>query len=207
MANFTIVCWNSQHLCNNSCQLQKELRSYEPHIIGICETKLVPKIHPTFPGYKYAAREDGTNRSGGLTFLLRENIHYSETKIATHPTLSTIKHIVITVTIHSKPCYIYMFYNHSKNTSEEEYSWYLSNIQMPAIVMGDFNAHHHMWDPTLTPMTLNSNGKHLHSAILQHPSLTLLNTPGIPTRIDPYGRTNTTIHLCFGSGILATDYT
>ena len=206
MENFTVVCWNSQHLSNNIGQFQYEINNRQPHLIGICETKLTAKLKPSFPGYKSAVRKDGTNRSGGLLFLIRENIQFCQAQIPSHPTLATLDHIGITIQIEGRSSHFYMFYNHCRATTEEEFSWYLSNIQTPALIMGDFNARHHLWDPNLQNKAINPNGKNLYNSLLTHTSLTLLNNPGLVTRIDPFGRANSVLDLCLGTDHLSRDY-
>jgi hypothetical protein len=85
-----------------------------------------------------------------------------------------------------------------------EYINILFNRPNPFIIAGDFNAHHSLWESN---STVNTAGKSIHSAILEHPDAAILTPLNIGTRIDPASGKESTIDLIFASSQFALNST
>ncbi|XP_050691300.1 uncharacterized protein LOC126982974 [Eriocheir sinensis] len=68
--------------------------------------------------------------------------------------------------------------------------------------MGDFNAHHTHWEPSLFAAQQNRSGHSLVDFLAGSASFSLLTPPDLPTRIDPATARASTLDLCLGSGPL-----
>jgi hypothetical protein len=77
-----------------------------------------------------------------------------------------------------------------------EFEHYFSHIGPWDLICGNFNAHHPLWScPCTKP---NWAGISLFNAISKTPLL-LLNTPGIPTRLDTHSGTGSVLDLFVGA--------
>ena len=69
------------------------------------------------------------------------------------------------------------------------------------IVIGDFNGHHHLWDPNV--LTTNQCGRELADYIIDHPNIALATTPGLKTRMcDKPPHNTSTLDVTFCSNNL-----
>ena len=77
------------------------------------------------------------------------------------------------VTIYSKNNIIDVLnlYNPSQNISADEFNHYFKQLNNSKVIVGDFNAHHQMWD---TKSPNNSTGSNLISSLIDNPDLCLL---------------------------------
>ncbi|XP_050706946.1 uncharacterized protein LOC126992319 [Eriocheir sinensis] len=69
--------------------------------------------------------------------------------------------------------------------------------------MGDFNAHHTHWEPSLLAAQQNRSGHSLVDFLTGSASFSLLTPPDLPTRIDPASGRASTLDLCLAVGALA----
>ena len=89
-------------------------------------------------------------------------------------------------------------YNPKQNLTKEEFDHYFTQIPTPHFIFGDFNARHHLWNPSLPRNSLNVSGKSLFEATRNLPC-SLLTPTDLVTRVDPYTGRGSTLDLCFGS--------
>lgn len=90
-------------------------------------------------------------------------------------------------------------YNPNANISEAEFPFYFDQLGWNRVILGDFNAHHVLWEPNKQSNTI---GRHLVGSLLLDPSLAFLTPESLPTY---YNITNTafsTLDLTFMSAHL-----
>jgi hypothetical protein len=85
-------------------------------------------------------------------------------------------------------------YNPNKNILEPEFLYYFRQLGNEIVVIGDFNAHHTLWDPRVNRIC--NTGRNLINALSVFP-LQLVTTESMPTYMDPRTGHSSTIDLCF----------
>jgi len=83
-------------------------------------------------------------------------------------------------------------YNPNQPVTFNEFQHFFQQLGHSAIVVGDFNAHHPMWEPTKVP---NTTGRNLMEVLLQNPMLALLTPPDLPTYFNTYHNSFSTLDL------------
>ena len=83
-------------------------------------------------------------------------------------------------------------YNPKQPVTFNEFQHFFQQLGHSAIVVGDFNAHHPMWEPTKVP---NTTGRNLMEVLLQNPMLALLTPPDLPTYFNTYHNSFSTLDL------------
>ena len=180
------------------------LETSSPHIVGICETWLKSNITPNFQNYDIIRLDRVARKGGGVAFLIRKDLKFSILPLQDFAG-GYLEALAIKVAFSNGWGNFLMCYNPCKNITKEEFIHYFQQIPTPQFIMGDFNAHHKYWDPGLLGSEENITGRNLFD-LLSYQQFSLLNTPGIPTRIDPFSGKTSTIDLCFGSGMFSIPY-
>ncbi|XP_068200731.1 uncharacterized protein [Palaemon carinicauda] len=194
-----IINWNARSLISNLSEFKNMLYDRNPHIVGLCETWLTPRVSPVFQGYTFIRRDKG--RGGGVGFFIRKDLKFSILDLGDFPE-GSLEVMGVKVGFSFGWEDILMCYNSFKSGNcftSQELDYYFDLLETPALVMGDFNAHHTYWDPHLTDRLVNRAGRVDFNSLLSH-NLTLLLPLGLRTRIDPYRGDESTLDLCLGSG-------
>ncbi|XP_069936228.1 uncharacterized protein, partial [Cherax quadricarinatus] len=71
------------------------------------------------------------------------------------------------------------------------------------LVIGDLNARHQFWEPSISLGSVNPTGRALFQTLLAS-RLSLLMPPGLETRVDPYTGRVSTLDLVLGCGYFTT---
>ena len=180
---FSIICHKAEFL-NFISNLERN-----PDVICVQETFLKEGTNFVFPGYN-VLRKDGLNGRGGVAFLIRKEISYSNFHSidgveAISVTIPTVSGDLEVVNIYSSP---------SVNFDTSIYTNIFNKEN--ALLCGDFNAYSCLWGSSQS----NHRGKLIES-ILDESNMVLLNT-GLPTRYHSSGCSH--IDLSFISPSLAS---
>ncbi|XP_045104412.1 uncharacterized protein LOC123499945 [Portunus trituberculatus] len=89
-------------------------------------------------------------------------------------------------------------YNPGGAAGHREFMRYLSTLQPPVLIMGNFNAHHTCWEPDQPPHHHNISGNALFQALLDLPHVSLLSPPGLATRFHPHTAAASVLDLFLG---------
>ena len=95
-------------------------------------------------------------------------------------------------------------YNPGGAASYRDYEHYFFHLPPPVLIMGDFNAHHQHWDPTLLPTHRNTSGNTLHQVLMDSLHLSLLSPPGLATRFHPHTAAPSVLDLFIGDPAFTT---
>ena len=197
-SNLNIVSWNCRSILSNLSLFKKFLYSSKPHIVCLCETWLKSDKEPSFINYSTIWKHRlGFQRGGGLAFLIRNDVHYSQKFINVFNINSKLEVQAIKLQIHSKLSIdILNLYNPCENISCNEYDFYFKQLDINAIITGDFNCHHRMWDMRGPN---NVAGVNLVDALILNPSITLITPASLPTHYNTGTGTFSTLDLTFVS--------
>lgn len=79
-----------------------------------------------------------------------------------------------------------------------EKTHYTDQLPAPALILGDFNARHKLWDQQLSSSMHNVSGTSLFNFLLQSSRFSLLSHEGQGTRVDPHTERASVLDLCLG---------
>ena len=196
------VFWNARSLYRKLPIFKTTLFSYSPLVVGVCETWLTEAYSPSFPNYaSYRLDREPGEAGGGLLLLVHQSLPSCPLTITPFPG-GKLEYLGVTVTFNSGPLNILLIYNPCLDVSLQEFNFLFSQLSSPALVMGDFNAHHDFWEPALPRSRRNRSGLSLSSFLADSTSFSLLTPPGLPTRTDPVSGKSSTLDLCLGNGPL-----
>ena len=196
------ILWNARSLYRKLPVFKTTLSSYSPLVVGVCETWLTDAFSPSFPGYtSYRADRGAGGAGGGLLLLVHQSLPSSPLTITSFPR-GGLELLGVTVTFDSGPLQILLVYNPCLDISLQEFQFVCSQLSSPALIMGDFNAHHDFWEPALPRSRRNRSGRALSDFLVDSALFSLITPPGLPTRIDPASGNPSTLDLCLGNGPL-----
>lgn len=143
--NTYILQWNINGLYQHITELKLLLNQYEPVIICVQETHLLPHHNLKIPNYDIIRKDfvDGMNASGGVAILIKNIIHHKKINLDT--TLQVVA-LQIFLRNNEQPWSICNFYLNPKDRpSQNQLDQLLQQIPNPTIIMGDFNAKNPLW--------------------------------------------------------------
>ena len=148
--------------------------------VWLCQTWLKQDKEPSSINYSTIWKHKlGLQHGGGLAFLIRNDVHYSQKVINVFNINSKVGVQAIKLQINSKLSIDMLnLHNLCENISCYEYDLYFKQLDTNAIIAGDFNSHHRMvgmWGPN------NAAGVNLVDALILNPSITLLTPTSLPT--------------------------
>lgn len=190
-----IVQWNCRNLCHNKTPLHQYLltRPSLPHFLLLQETRTARNV----PGYRaYHA----TTATPLASIYVRSDVLVEQIDIPS----TLLKYLVCVVYYHPSSrisLVLLSFYNPPVTSSLfSALGKFLHSLPSTSHLLfgGDFNAPHTLWG---YPQTLKP-GRLLH-CLAQERHLTLLNTPGSPTRAGIASQRSTTPDLTFSRGSLS----
>ena len=192
--NLEIISWNSRSLYANLLEFKIFLYCTKPHIVCICESWLKPSHEPSFINYT-SYFNHRINKSGGGTAILVRNDICAQVKDLNKFQNGQLEIQAITVFVNNE-IDIINIYNPSKPIVKEEFIFYFKQIYSNAIIVGDFNAHHKMWDSRSTP---NKTGHSLVDCLIELNNLELLTPLNFPTYLNVHNNSTSTLDLSFVS--------
>ena len=188
-----IVSWNINSVTSKFPFLQTLINDMSPIILCLQETKLDPskKFYlKQFSSFRCDNLAVG-NAKGGFLITVSKNVHSEEIPINS-PFQAVAVKVMLDTTI--KICSIYI--NPSDNLTQSALLDLLNQLPRPFILTGDFNAHNPLW----VSIKLDNKGKEIES--LLNLSDTILLNSGLPTRLDIYSGSFSSIDLSFCSSSL-----
>lgn len=115
---------------------------------GLCETWLLPHLTLTLPGY-IIIREDRLRGWGGGVLPVREELEHTEFKLPRWPG-GCLEVAAARIVLRKGWLTVAVCYNPGGAGTYLELELYIS-LPPLVLVMGDFNAHHLCWNPSLLP--------------------------------------------------------
>lgn len=160
----TLIQWNCNGIRSKLAELQLIIKEYDPFIIALQETRTKPGVNIKIKGYNtiFTHRPSG---QGGTAIMIKNGINY------TPNTLNTNMEIVaVNVNMPYKMTVVSLYIPPNSTLDPEEFDKVITSLPKPLIISGDFNAHHHLWDPDRQ----NARGKEIAKLIEKH-GLIILN--------------------------------
>jgi len=198
MSKFKMIAWNSRSLKSNLSEFKLQLYTEKPHVACISETWSQHNKEPSFINYRtlWKHREEG--RGGGLACLVRNDVALLPDQLETYPD-GNLEVQWLTIMTSTGKLRILNTYNPCKTIAKEEFRFYIQRLTGSSIFVGDFNAHHQLWD---TRSGNDINGNNLVETLLDYPSITLLTPQSMPTYVNARTGYPSTLDLCFVSSHL-----
>ena len=193
-----IMQWNARSLKNHLSDLKIAAYTTKPHIIAIQESWLTKKDKtPSFISY-YTHRLDRVGRKGGgVVFLVRKNLNYVIKNLLPFKG-GKLEVQAISIKSNNQFIDILNVYNPRSTLNKNEFLHYTSQLANKYFIIGDFNGHNPLWEPTNNHQ-INGCGKILEELINEQPNLSLITPPDLTTYINPYNGRTSTIDLQFCS--------
>lgn len=168
-----------------------------PKVFAFCETWLTKNDNFEIRDYIIERKDRTEQRGGGLAICIHNSMQYRKIKLNEKQN-NKIETIAIKISYKKKWLNILLIYNPCNNIEQQEIEHYTEQLQNPKLIIGDFNAHHPLWNPNNNIRTANKTGINLYNFITQN-NLMLITPPGLITRIDPKTGKGSTIDLVIGS--------
>jgi len=189
-----IIFWNCRSIYNKLFELKKYIYTTKPSIICLQETWVKDEFQPNFINYKVFYK-NRNGRGGGIATLVRNDLIGEEKNLITYGG-GGLEIQAISLYITNDKLDILNIYNPNKNISKTEFTHYLSQMHSKAVLVGDFNAHHNMWDTKVGAPCITS--RNLIESLLTHP-MQLVTRRNMPTYMDSRTGATSTIDLCFAT--------
>ena len=185
-----ILQFNSNGIKSSSAELNSFLSKQNVVVVAIQETKLRPfSKSPNFANYAIRRRDRGTDRGGGLCFLIHHSTPYTDLDISgIYPNDGHVELLGITILIENNPTNIINIYIPPASSCAPGYSFDIFPLLNfldggDALVLGGVNAHHDSWFSTSN----DSRGDSISASIDTSPfvSLNLDSPTRLPTNGSP----------------------
>ena len=190
--------WNARSVKCHLSDLKIAAYTTKPHVIAIQESWLKQKDKtPGFISY-FTHRVDRIGRKGGgLLFLVRKNLNYVHKDLV--PFRGGVLEVqAISIKSNNQFIDILNIYNPRGTLNKNEFMHYKSQLNSRFFIVGDFNGHNPLWEPTNNPH-INGCGKILEEIINDQNDFTLVTPPDLITYFNPYSGRTSTIDLQFCS--------
>lgn len=159
------------------------------------ETWLRAPALPSFIGYSFLPKHrQAPQRGGGLAFLVRSDLSFAPCPLVMHQGGHLEVDAVTLYLRDGRPIDILNLYNPNEPVTSAEFTHYFSQLSRNKLILGDFNAHHPLWDPHHPS---NICGGHLHTSLFRDLSLHLLTPPALPTYFSVHHASFSTLDLAF----------
>ncbi|KAF2353550.1 Reverse transcriptase domain [Trinorchestia longiramus] len=133
---------------------------------------------------------------GGVAILVRSDVTYTVLQL-TKFFPSCLEVLGINIYLQNgTPLSVLCAYNPNKIVTTRELIHYTNQLQPARVVVGDFNAHHPMWEPT---KPANTTGRNIAPMLLNDPSISLITPPSLPTYYNVSKNSFSTLDLTFVS--------
>jgi len=182
-----ILQWNIRGLQANREELNILLSNFNPVLISLQENLLKPSKTTTFKSYSFynlPCEESNGNSHGGVAMLVNNAIPHSHIQLNT-----SLQAIAVRATFHKtiSVCSIYLSPSSKFNSSDLDNL--ISQLPLPILLLGDFNAHSTLWGCSKTDL----RGKIIEDLLLKH-NLSILND-GSNTYLHPATSSSSAIDL------------
>ncbi|GFX84207.1 RNA-directed DNA polymerase from mobile element jockey [Trichonephila clavipes] len=196
-SNLTLVSWNANGIRTRVEEFREFISEWNPDIINLQETHLLPCHHLAFPNYNIY-RTDRTCRGGGTAILIKRSIPHHEIVINNQSFETTAIKIERT---NLQPITVISAYRSPRKPILVHDLHQLFRNQDYVLVAGDLNAKHASW----SPIAQQNVAGHTIRRFCDSTGYSL-NAPLEPTHFHKNLR-NTVIHLAICKGMTITDVT
>jgi len=194
-----IIFWNARSIYNKLSELKYYVYTRKPHLVCIQETWARDDYMPSFINYRTFFKNRGA-RGGGLLTLVRNDLVVEpfdlQMFINGQLEIQTVK-----IQIRNNSFWVTNLYNPNLPILEREFSHYFRQFGNNSIVVGDFNAHHNIWDDKVNNPC--PTARNLLASLLHNP-LQIITPQSMPTHIDSRTGRISTIDLCLVTSNLST---
>ena len=193
-----IISLNCRSIYSRLSELKLLVYKEEPHIVCLSETWAVQNRIPSFINYRSHWKHRIGSRGGGLAILVRSDI-VTIPKLLTEIT-SGLEVQTVTILMENYKIDLLNIYNAERNTNMNTFLHYFQQLSRKFIIVGDFNAHHHIWSKMGTPSNITGNS--LAAILGNRDDISLATPPQLTTYIDARTANESTLDLCFMSSNL-----
>ncbi|XP_050704382.1 uncharacterized protein LOC126989812 isoform X2 [Eriocheir sinensis] len=174
-------------------------REHQPLDQDLNELAVLPSVEEihNFEENNRITSEELHSHGGGVLLALKEELEHTQLGPPSWPG-GCLEVAAARIGLQRGWLTVVVCYNPGGAATYQELDHYLSSLPPPALVMGDFNAHHHCWDPNLPPLHRHTPGTALIQALQNSPHLCLLSPPGLATRYDPHTGAASVLDLYLG---------
>ena len=190
---------NCRSIYSKLSELKILIYCQKPHIVCLTETWAVQDRLPTFVNYRAFWQNRTGNRGGGLAILARSDVVTLENSL-NYLQNSALEAQMITIIMSNFKIDLLNIYNPERDSSREKFLHYFRQLGNKFIIVGDFNAHHHIWSKHGTQN--NAAGSALASILLENTNFCLATPPELTTYVDSRTGKEATLDLCFLSSNL-----
>ena len=194
-SDLEILQWNSRSVKNKEAELKKDLKKNKYDIVAIQETWLKEKSKISFDSYEIIRNDRKNRQAGGVMFLIKNTLQI-QTKNLTLYQNGHCEVQVIQIKLSNGVIDILNIYNPRQILSKNEFNFYLDQLGPQYLIVGDFNAHHSLWEPSKNSIP-NHCGRIVHEILDEDNRITLATPPDLHTYTDTRTGEQSTIDLCF----------
>lgn len=141
--NISIIQWNCSGILSSRQTLNRLISQHNPHILVLQETHL-PRTYPTnqpfINGFKFLNHNNADSNTGGIGFLIKNNLQYTISSPKTKNLAMTINLPTFNISISN----IYVN-NNRLEIRQDLQTLYNSNHLSNWLILGDLNAHSPLW--------------------------------------------------------------
>ena len=197
--DLNLLQWNCRSLKKNLSEFKTMITNNNKiyDIIALQETWRKPKQDtPNFGPYD-VIRDDRIDRAGGgIMLLIRNTIQYLKKPLILYPQGKLQVH-AISIKTDSGFLDVLNVYNPRQILSKREFNHYLQQLRQQYIIVGDFNAHHSLWEPSKTRQP-NQCGRVVSDILTEDTNrIALATPPGLHTHTNTRTAEKSTIDLSF----------
>ncbi len=200
MATTNLLQWNCRGLEANRAELELLVQKYDASVICLQETKYKTN-NASLKGYcphqRIGTIDDEGRAHGGVLIIVRNDIPQSEINLNTN-----LQAVAVKVSLHTTIAICSLYLPPSANVDPTELNNLLFQLPKPCLLLGDLNAHNHLWSNR--PET-DARGRLVEDLITRH-NMCLWNDDS-PTYLHPATGSLTSIDLSICSPTLFLDYT
>lgn len=191
--DLTVLQFNCHSLVNKLPHFKIKLYTLKPHIVCLCETWLSPSSQLRFINYSVVYKHRaGAHPGGGLAILIRNDVSHQHLDLRPYNN-GFLEWLAVRVSLNSGHSLdILNIYNPIQPISSFEFTHYFSQLGLRKLIVGDFNAHGHLWEPNRPE---NPSGRNLTDVLVMDPSLALLTPPLLPTYFNIHHNSFSTLDL------------
>lgn len=143
--SLSILQWNCNSARARKAELMELIRTHNPDIIALQETKIPPKKRFRIPQYQIIRKDRPTQNSaaGGTLLALKSNLNYSQINLDSCP----LEHTAVTVYMQqNEKIHLFNIYNPPLTDLDLDFIATKINPETDKyIIIGDLNAHHPSW--------------------------------------------------------------
>lgn len=198
---YKLILWNARSILNKKTELNYLTYKENPGILAINETWLKEKDTLNINNYTVIRKDRNNQIGGGLAVCIKKDIQHKKINLNDRYK-DKIEVLGIKTSYKRNWLNILLIYNPCNVIEAEELEYYSDQIRHPKLIIGDFNAHHPLWNENTNQRQTNTTGTNITKWLSQN-NVLLLTPRNLITRIDPKTAKESTLDLVFGSPALS----